>query len=448
MAYEKILAKKVNPVKAIAISFIVIILIGTALLMMPFSSREHRQTPFVDALFTSASATTVTGLVVKDTQDHYSPIGHMIILALIQIGGMGYMTLMSFLFIFGGNLKLTGGAYIHESMNLPSLGDIYQFARRTIAFVILFEAAGAALLFLIWRASMGTEAAAKYGIFHSISAFNNAGFDLFGGFNSLTGMAGNNGVNLIIITLTIVGGIGFIVMNELLGKASNARQKLSLHTRVVLAMTAILLVTGTALFFALENSNEKTLAGMPLAEKAAASLFQSATARTSGFGTINIGNASAATLLLLTFLMLIGSSPGGTGGGIKTTTAAVAFKALVSFARGKSDVELFDRRLSQTAVWKSFATIIAAAAVIALSSAAMTLLEKADYQKLLFEIASAFSTTGFTTGITPGLSTASKAILIAVMFIGRIGPLALLHLFLSPKRTRLTRLPEEDVLVG
>ena len=223
MVYERLhetfLAKRINPIKAIAISFLVVILIGAVLLMAPFSSRDKKPTSFVDAIFTATSATTVTGLVVKDTHDYYSPIGHVIILALIQIGGLGYMTLMSFLFIFGRNLKLEAGVYMQESINLPSIGEIYKFARNTIIFVLVLELLGALALFLLWHGSMGAKTAVKYGIFHSIAAFNNSGFDLFGGFNSLTSQATNVGVVLTITLLVISGGIGFIVMNELQQRA-------------------------------------------------------------------------------------------------------------------------------------------------------------------------------------------------------------------------------------
>ncbi len=446
MVYETILAKKVNPVKAIAVSFLVIILIGTVLLMMPFSSREHKATTFPDALFTATSATTVTGLVVKDTHDYYSPTGHIIILALIQIGGLGYMTLMSFLFIFGRNMKLAGGVYLQESMNLPSIGDVYKFARNTAAFVMLFELLGAFALFLTWKGSMGISAAIKYGAFHSIAAFNNSGFDLFGGFNSLASQATNVGVNLTIMLLTITGGIGFIVMNELIQKLKNRRQKLSTHTKLVLATTAILILAGTAAFFALEKNNAITNLSLP--QQIMASAFQSVNARSSGFNTVPFGGLRTATMLLLAALMFIGSSPGGTGGGIKTTTAAIAIKSLIAFARGKTDVELFDRRLSSGALVKAFATISAAAILVIVASAAISVIEPVPYEKILFETVSAFGTVGLSTGITQQLALASRLILIGVMFIGRIGPLAMLHLALAQKRTQLVRLPEEDVPVG
>ena len=446
MVYEKILAKKVNPVKAIAASFLLIILIGTALLMMPFSSRGHKATTFPDALFTATSATTVTGLVVKDTHDYYSPIGHIIILALIQVGGLGYMTLMSFLFIFGRNMKLAGGVYLQESMNLPTIGDVYKFARNTAAFVMLFELLGTLALFLTWRGSMGTLTAIKYGVFHSVAAFNNSGFDLFGGFNSLASQATNVGVNLTIMLLTISGGIGFIVMDGLLQKLRNRQQKLSMHTQLVLVTTAVLILTGTTAFFALEKNN--AIANLSLPQQIMASAFHSVNARSSGFNTVPFGGLRAATMLLLMALMFIGSSPGGTGGGIKTTTAAVAVKSLIAFARGKTDVELFDRRLSSGALAKAFAAISAAAILVIVASAAISVVEPAPYEKILFETVSAFGTVGLSTGITQHLAPASRLILIGVMFIGRIGPLALLHLLLSSKTTQKTRLPEEDAMVG
>ena len=451
MVYEElhkdILAKRLNPVKAIAVSFLVVILIGTALLMAPFSSRENKPTSIVDALFTATSAMTVTGLVVKDTHDYYSTIGQIIILVLIQIGGLGYMTLMSFLFIFGRNLKLEGGIYLQESMNLPSISEVYKFARNTAFFVFVFELLGALTLYLMWHASMGSEAAAKYGIFHSISAFNNSGFDLFGGFNSLTGQATNVGVAATIMLLTLLGGSGFIVINELIYKATGRHRRLSLHTRLVLGMSMMLLVIGTAAFFLLEN-NQPALKDFSLTDKVLNSAFHSVNARSSGFNSVPIGSLQTATLMLLIILMFIGSSPGGTGGGVKTNTAAVALRALISFAKGKSDIEIFDRRVGADTVLKSFAIIGSAALLIIIASVALSLIEPVAFEKLLFETTSAFGTVGLSTGITPHLAAVSKLILVAVMFIGRVGPLALLHLLLRMKSSSRVRLPQEDVMVG
>lgn len=446
MVNERILARRINPVKAIAVSFLAIILLGTVLLMMPFSSRDAKPTGLMDALFTATSATTVTGLVVKDTNDHYSTAGQIIILALIQIGGLGYMTLMSFLFMFGRNLRLAGSVYFHESMNLPSIGDVYKFAKRTIAFVALFEALGALVLFLTWKSGMGTATAAKYGIFHATSAFNNAGFDLFGGFNSLASSISSPVVNATVIILTIVGGIGFIVMNELLQKLKNSRYRLSLHTKVAIAMTVILLVVGSVAFFALEKNNAEKDLSPP--DAAMAAVFHSAVARTSGFATLPLAGFGTLTLAMIGALMFIGSSPGGTGGGVKTTTIFVAARTMVSFVQGKADVEAFNRRIGGLAIIKSFATITAAVAVIAAATTAMSIAERHNYAKITFEAISAFSTTGLSTGITPELTSTSKLVLIAVMFIGRVGPLALLHLLMAGKTTAKTRLPEEGVLVG
>lgn len=448
MEETAILKKRVNPIKAITISFLVVILIGTLFLMMPFSTRDGKGADFVSALFTSTSATTVTGLVVKDTHDYYSPIGQAIILAMIQIGGLGYMTLMSFIFIFGRNLRLIGGAYMQESMNLPSIGDIYKFARNTAVFVLLFELAGAAVLSLAWKGSMGTATALKYGLFHSVSAFNNSGFDLFGRFQSMAGYVSDARVNAIIMALTIIGGLGFIVMNELLHKLRNRQHKVSVHSKVVLTTSATLLIIGTVAFYLLESGNSHTLGSLEPAQKVMAAAFHSTIARSSGFATLDVGTFGTATLLLLTILMLIGSSPGGTGGGIKTTTAAVAWQAVKSFATGKSDTELFGRRLSNTSILKALAIIVASLGAITASTFAISVLEKMPLEKIVFEVTSAFGTVGLSTGITPGLTTASKFVLAAVMLIGRIGPLALLHLLMARRATQRTRLPEEDVMIG
>ncbi len=435
--------KKVNPIKAIALSFIVLIAIGTVLLMLPASSREGKITGFTDALFTATSATTVTGLIVKGTNDYFSPFGHFIILALIQIGGLGYMTIMSFIFIFSRNMKLSGGVYLKESMNLPSISEIYKFARNITAYVFLLEMLGALALFLSWNGSLGLKTAVKYAVFHSVSAFNNAGFDLIGNFSS---QAGNIGVVMSIAALTIVGGIGFVVINDIHQKIRNRQHKLSLHAKIVLTTTIMLLVIGTVGIFTFETGSSRELEKLSVQEQVGTSAFQAVTARTSGFSLIDFGGASAATLFLVSILMFVGASPGGTGGGIKTTTLTAATTTFFSFIRGKRDAEIYGRRLSHEAVAKAFATIFCAVALIAIASMAISAIEPQSFENIIFETVSAFSTTGLSAGITPMLSTISKFILISVMFIGRIGPLSLLILFFERKRIR--RLPEEDVLVG
>lgn len=446
MAAGRIKSRRIQPLKAITLSFIILILLGTLLLMMPFSSREKTATNFVDALFTAASATTVTGLVVKDTHDYYSTSGHIIILLLIQVGGLGYMTLMSLLFIFGRNMKLAGGVYMQESMNLPSVGEISKFARNTALFVLTAELIGAAALFIIWRGMLGAKTAAEYGIFHSIAAFNNAGFDLFGGFNSFSGQVSNFGVNITIMLLVVLGGLGFIVTNELLYKLKHRRHHLSVHTQLVLTITAALVVLGAAAFFALENNNALGSFGLPV--KLMASFFNTVMARTAGFSTISFAGLGTATLLLVCILMFIGASPGSTAGGAKTTTVAVALQAMLSSAKGKDDTEIFGRRVSKDTILKSFAIIASAILLIIAATIALSLMEHQPLERIAFEVVSAFSLTGLSTGITPTLSSGSKLVLVIVMFIGRVGPIALLSLFLAKMKTKLVKLPEESLPVG
>ncbi len=444
MAEENVMKKKVNPIKLIALGFIVLIAIGTLLLMLPAASREGKSAGFVDALFTATSATTVTGLTVKDTQSYFSPLGHFIIMALIQLGGLGYMTIMSFIFIFGANMKLSGGIYMKESMGMPSFGEIYKFARNTAAYVFVLEIIGATALFLSWKGSIESGTlAAKYAVFHSISAFNNAGFDLVGGLGT---QMGNTGVALAIAALTILGGIGFIVISELHKKIKSKEHRLSLHAKIALTTTVALLAIGTLGIFAFESGSSKELGSLSLTEKIGVSTFQSVTARTSGFSLIDFGGASAATLFLVAILMFVGASPGGTGGGIKTTTFAAATMTFFSFVRGKRDTEIYGRRLSHEAISKAFATIFVSVTLIIVASMTISAIEPQSFENIIFETVSAFSTTGLSAGITPMLSTASKLIIALVMFAGRVGPLGLLILLLERKKIR--RLPEEDILVG
>jgi trk system potassium uptake protein len=438
--------RQIEPLKAIALSFVVIILLGALLLMMPFSNRPGKTVGFVDAVFTATSATTVTGLVVKSTHDQFTPIGHVIILLLIQIGGLGYMTLMSLLFIFGSKMKLAGGVYMQESLNLPNVGEISKFARNSAIFVLTAEVIGAIALCLIFWGQLGPGRAMEYGIFHSIAAFNNAGFDLFRGFESFSGFVGNFGVNITLMLLVIFGGIGFIVVNDLIAKIKNRNHALNLNTKIALSVTAALIILGTLSFFLLERNH--SLNNLPEPVKLMASAFNTMMARTAGFSSIPFGAVSSTALLVVCLLMFIGASPGSTGGGVKTTTTAVAISAIAATAKGKADTEIFGRRIGKDTLVKAFAVIGSSLILVMVGTMVICSMDKFPLEKVLFEAISAFSLTGLSTGITPMLSTGSKVVLILLMFIGRIGTIAMLSVIWKNRKTSRVQLPEENLPVG
>lgn len=443
---EPVLKRKVSPIAFIVMSFLVIILIGSLLLS---SSLTHRDTDikFIDALFTATSATTVTGLVVVDTYDTFNWLGQFIILILIHIGGLGYMTVISFFFLGGRIMPLRQAVFIKEQLNLPSIGDILTLARRIFLTVFIFEIIGALILAFFWQSTMGFMKSAWFGIFHSIAAFNNAGFDLLGQFKGFTEFTGNWFINITIMVLIIIGGIGFIALSDMINAFKKENHHLSLHTKIVLAATICLILFGALLIFLFEKSNKDTLYPLSTGDRILSSLFHSVSARTAGFNTIDISKLTIPTLLVLMLLMFIGASPGGTGGGVKTTSFAVAILTFFSFLKQKEGAEAFNRRISMEVVEKSFLLMFFSFFVIFISVILLTFFDAFEFRKLLFETISAFGTVGLSTGITKDLTSASKLVIMSMMFIGRIGPLTLLSLITWSKRSKVNYL-EEQVAIG
>lgn len=433
------------PAQILALGYFVVITIGTLLLLLPISTVDGQGLSFVDALFTATSATAVTGLVVVTTGTFLTVFGQVVVMLLIQIGGLGIMTISTLFALFlGKKIGLKERLVIQEDLNQMKISGVVQLVKYIIGMTLMIEGLGALLLFPRLLREMAPGRALYYSIFHSISAFNNAGFDLFG--NSLESFTGDVYINLVMISLILLGGIGFAVIAELYRKKSLSH--LSLHTKMVFRITILLLVVAFIGVFFLEMTNPATMQNYTLKERVLASLFLSVTPRTAGFNTVPTGLLQGQTLFLLMILMFIGASPGSTGGGIKTTTFGVLLFAVLSTIRGKRDVEIFQRRLALELILKSMAIAFLSLVLIILITMVLTITEDLVFLTILFETFSAFGTVGLSTGITGDLSIIGRLLIIFTMFSGRIGPLTLAFAFSERKSRSLYRYPQEKIMVG
>ncbi|MBI2136506.1 Trk family potassium uptake protein [Candidatus Woesearchaeota archaeon] len=458
------LTRQYSPIQLVVLSYIVVILLGAALLAQPFATKTYQRTHFIDALFTSTSAVAVTGLVVKDTATYWSPIGQAIILLLIQIGGLGYVTIFMFFFlVFQRKVTLKQEMMLQETLNNPTIREIMKLARHILYFVVIFEGVGAIILFLRFLEPItfypfainfsnfsisNIFYSAWRGIFHAISAFNNAGFDLMGNFKSFTEYVGDPIITFTITSLIILGGIGFYVLSDAYKTFKGRQPKLSYHSKIAISATIFLIVTGTLLVFILEYDNPKTIGNLNLPGKVMASYFQSVTARTAGFNTIATGALTNATLLFIIALMFIGASPGGTGGGIKTTTATAIFYYIRSMINRKNTVEIGNRRIPYDAVNKAVTILVISITFIFFMTLIISSIEPFAFVRVLFEVVSAFGTVGLSTGITPFLSPISKFLISLTMFTGRVGTLSIILIFSMQLRRGKVLLPTEELTVG
>lgn len=439
--------KRFTPAQVLVLGFALLILTGGGILTLPISSATGQPVHFVDALFTSTSAVCVTGLIVVDTGTRYSVFGQVIIMLLIQIGGLGFMTMATlFALIMRKRIFLRERLIMQEAYNQLTVEGVVKLARRVLLITVLIEGAGAVILGLRWSAEYGLARGFWYGLFHSVSSFNNAGFDLFGGFRSLTLYKSDFTVNIVVSFLIILGGIGFGVMLDIYRRRN--WRKLSLHTKVVLTTTAILLAVGTLGVFFLEYNNAKTLASLNLPDKILASWFQSVTPRTAGYNTIDIGGMRSATQFLFVMLMFIGASPGSTGGGIKTTTFGTLVLAVWAMVRGREDIEIYKRRLAKEIVIRSLAISTVALGLVIFVTMLLTITENAEFLAVLFETTSAFGTVGLTMGITPKLTIVGKLAIMLTMYLGRVGPLTVAFALAQKQQKAIYRLAEEKIMVG
>lgn len=435
--------------RLIALSFLIVILIGAILLCLPISSKSREWTNFIDTFFTATSATCVTGLIVFDTYTHWSLFGQLVILVMIQIGGIGLMTIIIMLFIFlKKKISLHERLLLMQSAGTFRVSGMVKLVKRIVSGTLLCEGVGAALLAIRFIPRLGFSQGLYYAIFHSVSAFCNAGFDLMGqfeAFSSLTAYETDPLISITIMLLIITGGIGFLVWDEILRYGIHFRQY-SLHAKIVLSTTVLLILSGTAGLFILEYHGN--LANLSLPEKILSAAFMSVTTRTAGFNTMNLSTLTEAGSLLSMILMFIGGSPGSTAGGIKTSTLAVVFFAMISMAKGHEQITLFKRTLHTNIVKQAAVIIIIYLCGILLATMAICHLEPYSLTDILFETISAAATVGLSRGLTPSFGTATHIILAILMFGGRIGGLSMMLVFGEEKPQPPLKRPAEPIMIG
>ncbi|WP_116062225.1 MULTISPECIES: TrkH family potassium uptake protein [Cohnella] len=436
-----------SPPRTLLLGFSFIILTGAVLLMLPIASVSREPTSFVDALFTATSATCVTGLVLFDTGSYFSTFGHWVILLLIQIGGIGFMTMATlFALMLRRRISLKERLILQESLNQGSIEGLVRLVRKVIFYALALELAGAVLYTIRFAIDMPLGKAIYHGVFHAISIFNNAGFDLTGTGSSFIGYAEDFYLNAVSMALIVLGGFGFIVLADLFD--FRKKRKFSLHTKVVLSVSAALIVVGALVIFIFEFTNSRTIGDEHFAHKALSAFFQSVTTRSGGVATVDVAELRQATQFFMIILMFIGASPGSTGGGIKTTTFAVLVGAVLAMMRGKEDVVLFRLRLAQERVYKAITVTLFCIGIVLAGTMVLATTEDASFLKILFEATSAFGTVGLSMGLTGHLSLAGKLTIIVLMFIGRLGPLTLTYA-LGPKQGRaLYRYAEGKIIIG
>lgn len=440
--------RSIHPTRLIALGFLGAILVGTLLLLIPAATVSGSGATFLEALFTAVSAVCVTGLIVVDTATYWSPLGQSIILALIQVGGFGIMTFASLLGIMlSRRLGLSARISVAAETKNQGFGDVKAVLLGVLKATVLIEAATAALLTARFMAGYGKPfgEALWHGVFHSISAFNNAGFALYT--DNLMSFVADPWIILPIAAAVILGGLGFPVLMQL-RKEFRSPLHWSMNTKLVLAGSAVLLVAGTVFFLAVEWSNPATLGGLGLGAKLLAGFFQAVVPRTAGFNSLDYAAMDPVTWLGTDVLMFIGASPAGTGGGLKVTTFAVLFFIMYTEMRGEVAVNIFGKRLSRSVHRQAITLVLLAIAVVVLPTMALMLMTDFGLDRLLFEVISAFATVGLSTGITAQLPVAGQLLLIAVMYIGRIGPVTFATALALHQRRRLYELPKERPLIG
>lgn len=440
---------RISPTRIIALSFILVILTGTVLLCLPVSSRMGQWTSPLDALFTSTSATCVTGLIIADTYTNWSLFGQLVILVMIQIGGIGLMTVISMVFIFlKKKLRMQERKVLMQAAGNLQVGGMVKLIQRILIGTAVIETAGALLLSIRFIPRMGLGTGIYFAIFHSISAFCNAGFDLMGkyeAFSSFTAWQDDWLVNLTLAALIILGGIGFLVWEDILKNKLNFRCY-SLHSKLILIVTALLLVIGTIGFFFFES--EYSMKDSGTGSRILQSFFASTTMRTAGFNTIDYSQMSPSSVLLSDTLMMIGGSPGSTAGGIKTTTIAVIFIAMASMSRGNSDSTIFKKRLGKDLVKQAAVIVVVYLTYVLVGAMLICHIEGLDLSTTLFEVISGACTVGVTMGITPALGTASHILLILLMFSGRIGGFSLMLVFGELDKKPPLKKKKKKILIG
>ena len=436
--------------KVIFYGYCFIILFGTLLLSMPFASQDGKVTDLLTALFTATSATCVTGLVVVNTYTHWSIAGQLIILCLIQIGGIGFMTFcISAIALTKRKIGFISRSLMQNSIAAPQLGGIVRMTKLVLCGTLLVEGIGAVLLSFFYCPIYGFWKGLWYSVFHSISAFCNAGFDLMGAqteFASFTSQVANIYVNIILMLLIIIGGLGFFVWQDLL-KARLRFSRMHLHTKLVIFLSGILIVGGAVLLFVTERGGAE-FQKLTLSEQLIASVFQSVSTRTAGFNTVDIGSLTQTSQFLIICLMMIGGSPGSTAGGIKTTTFAVLTLSILTTFWHRKSIEVFGRRMEEGITRLASCVFMIYLYMVCFVAMVISRIEGIPLIETLFESVSAIATVGLTTGITTSLGNVSLVLLAILMIIGRAGSLTMLLAFSSRKNPVVSKLPLEKIQIG
>ncbi|MGF7186763.1 trk system potassium uptake protein TrkH [Desulfitispora alkaliphila] len=443
---EKLKRVELSPPQVLAIGYLMLIAIGTFLLQLPFAVQGEERLALVDALFTATSATAITGLVVVNTGETFTVFGQVIIMVLFQIGALGFMTVTTlYAIILGKNISLRQRMVLQSSLNHLTQAGILKLTISIVSFALIVEGIAAIILFLKWYPTMGVTQGAYYAVFHAVSSFANAGFDLFE--NSLHQYTGDLVVNLTITFLFITGGLGYYVIMDLLAHKGRFK-KLALHSKIVITFSVILGIIGILTILLFESNNPKTLGELSLTEKLLGAYFQGLTPRSAGFSTIEIGEMTSPSILMTMVLMLIGGGTGGTAGGIKVTTFAVLILVIYALVKGRGEVSVFKRRISYHIILKAIAiTIISLVGVFFLIICLMVT-EKAPFEVIMFEALSAFFTVGLSMGLTGDLTPVGKVLLSIAMFVGRIGPMTIAFALALRLQKSSVRYIEEDITVG
>ncbi|MBQ3331660.1 MAG: Trk family potassium uptake protein [Ruminococcus sp.] len=437
--------KRLTSFQKILLGFIGVILLGALILMLPISAKSRAVTPFDQALFTSTSAVCVTGLIVQDTATYWSGFGQAVILTLIQIGGLGVITMAAtFVMLSGKQFSFSQRSTMQSAISAPSVGGIVRLTLFVIKGTAVIELAGAAAMMPVFIKDYGAKGI-WMSFFHSISAFCNAGFDLMGKpdqkFSSLTSYSSHPLINIVLMLLIVVGGVGFLTWKDVITYKFRFK-RYRMQSKVILLTSAVLIAVPAVIFFLHD------FAQLPIGERILGSLFQSVTTRTAGFNTLDLSAMTRLGKAIFIILMLIGGSPGSTAGGMKTTTVAVLFINAISTFRRKEDPECFGRRIEAGVVKIASTVFIMYITLCFAGAATICLIEGLPLGICLFETASAVGTVGLTLGITPGLGVVSRAILILLMFLGRVGGLTVIYAAISGSSKKLSKLPTEQITVG
>lgn len=448
MSKHLIRNSRLNAVQILAIGFILVILIGGILLSLPISSANNEATNFLDALFISTSAVCVTGLVTLDTGTHWNTFGQTVIMLLIELGGLGFMSFTVFIAILlGKKITLKDRLIMQESMNAFNLQGLVKMVKYIFSFTLIIQILGAILLSTQFIPEFGLKSGIFYSIFHSISAFCNAGFDLFGNFSSVVDYSSNPVILLTISSLIIIGGLGFTVSLEIFNYRKSKR--LSTHSKIVLYITTALIIFGFLFMLFVEYNNQNTFGAMNFSDKILNAFFASVSPRTAGFNSVSTDGMTVPGKLMTIILMFIGGASGSTAGGLKVNTFGILIFTLVSVLRGREDSEAFGRRFSKETVYRAFTLLSIATILVLTVTIILTITEPKElFINLLYEATSAFGTVGLTTGVTQNIGSISKIVLIITMYLGRVGTLTVLLAITNKKKNTKLRYPEGKILIG